>query len=1224
MKKHQIMLVIFFGTVLLACLQVLGCFHHHSHSIISESDNINTKILVDNREVSSDTEFEQYFGELSLQIPKGSCEDGVLSVSQTIENSTSGSLKDSLIQNALRELNSRASTSSLNNDFEIVSKNIYSISLTNRNKDPMLLSNPAKLTFNINNDYPTTRYYAVKKNESSFSLISPNRFTSSNLSFDTCSMSEWFLVKEKKYSQIEKAPIITCSSAVYTNGKDSSFKNDLEVKISVPYNQAGKYILNIYGRDSFPLSYNSISNSASNNYQINLTSLAQPKISSELATYSLTINLKEYGFKDFPGFIVLKAEYTDPSSGITYSAQKRINLLQGEKEVENNPHPFIVSSTPKNSDKTEIISVNDKITIEFSQPMDSESVEQALIFNPYVYGDITTKWSSDFKVLTISGSFDYFETYRLSINNTACAKTGLNLENNFVLIFGTPKPSSDNTETNTNTGSNTGNQTGSETNTNTGNQTGSETNTNTGNQTGSETNTNTGNQTGSETNTNTGNQTGSETNTNTGNQTGSETNTNTGNQTGSEPNTNTGNQTGSETNTNTGNQTGSETNTNTGNQTGSETNTNTGNQTGSETNTNTGSNTGTSIEKPIIISISPASYAENVKIDTKVTIVFSKEMNKTSVENALSITPALSEGISTNWTDNKTLIITPTNNWQPDTSYKVEFSSQAIDSENQSLENYSSRFKTVSSPLITDIQPGNQQKDIQLNSPITITFSKTMNKSVTQSAINVSPSSTISFSWEDSDRKLTITNSENWQEDQYIRISISKNAQDIETIPLANPLSSNFKTLLIPNIVESRCKPAPNSVSVATNTVITVVFNKEVNKDSAESAFKLRKDNSAADIPGTFNWNGNSMLFTPNYSLETGIKYNVILLSSYYDSNNSYPTQNKTWSFTTAQREGETWTNLYAQKDDETGFVTRTDHAMVSFNNYLWIIGGRSNSGNPLKDIYKSSDGKNWSLVSNNAAFGARFGHSCTVYNNKIWLSGGIKIDDESGVTYLNDIWNSSDGQNWTLVANSRETYNYEDDPVFSRRAFHNMLTYKNQLWVMLGESPDGLVGDIWCSTDGITWTDRSKIVVPRKKASAIVFNDSNDSDYESIFVYGGLGKNSIGEETALDELLLFKDKNINWVKESSNLGITPRFGSAITLLNNRIWLLSGASNNENNPSYISEILASNDGRNWTYMPFNSNFEPRTNHQAVNYNGMIVISGGENSDSIFNEVWSIK
>ena len=1202
--KNKRYVIAFFGIVLLFCLPLLGCFHDNDNHTSTEK-NTETSILINNREVSPNTEFEQNFGEMTLQIGKNSCEEGFLSVSKSIENNQNNYLRMSLT-NQFPFLLGRANITNLNNGYEIVSKNTYSIELTNKNKKPMLLSSPAQITFNLANDYPTNRYYAVKINGNDFSLISPNRFTSSSLGFDTYSFSDWLLIKEKNYSNTEKQPIITANSVIYTNGKGSNFKNDLEIKVCAPYQSASKYLLNLYGRNNFPLSYNSVSNSATNSYQINLSSLAQPEISSDLATYSLTIKLKDYGLNDYPSFIILKAEFVDSSSGINYSSQKRISFLQGEKETEENPHPFIVSSTPKNTDKTEIIETTDKITIVFSQPMDTESVEKAIVFNPSVSSEIIFNWTSDFKTLTISSSLESFETYKLSINNSACSQTGLKLENNFVLIFGTPKPSSENTDTSTNT------NTGTHTKTSTNTQTNTNTNTNTNTGTSTDTNTQTQTNTGTDTNTNTQTQT----------QTNTETGTNTQTQTSTETNTNTQTQTSTDTGTNTKTQTQTETDTNTNTQTQTNTETNTGSST--NTNTNTGTNTGTQLEKPQISSITPGSYAENVTLNTKVYISFTKEMNKTAVESALSITPALAGGVSYNWSDNKTLVITAVNNWQPDTSYQINISSQAVDSENQSLDNYSSKFKTVSSPLVTDIQPRNQQTDISLDSPITITFSKPMNKTLTQSSISVTPSSSLTYSWENSDKKLIITNSENWQEDKYIKISISNNAKDTESIALANPLSSNFKTLLLPNIIESRCKPAPNSVSVATNTVITVVFNKEVNKTSAKSAFKLRKDNSATDIAGTFTWNGNSMLFTPNSSLESGIKYNVTMLSTYYDSNNSSPVSNKTWSFTTAEEEGDIWINLYIQKDDETGFVPRTDHAMVSFNNYLWVIGGKSYSGEPLKDIYKSSDGKNWSLVSDNAQFGARFGHSCTVYNNKIWLSGGIKIDDEEGVTYLNDIWNSSDGATWTKVADSRETYNYEDDPVFSRRAYHNMLTYKNKLWVMLGESPDGLVGDIWCSTDGITWTDRSKIVVPRKRASAIVFKDSNDSDYESIFVYGGYGKNNNNEETALNELLLFKDKNTNWIKESSNIGFTPRFGSSITVYNNRIWLLSGAGNNESNPSYIAEILASNDGLNWSNMFFNIDFKPRANHQAVIFNGAIVISGGENSDSIFNEVWSIK
>ena len=242
MKNNHFLLVILFGIILLACLQTLGCFHHNSHSTIS--DNTSTKILIDNREISSDTEIDQNFGELSLQIAKGSCENGFISVSQVLENSTSSDSHVFLSQNSLPFMFARLNSSNINDEFEIVSQNTYNIKLTNRNNNPMLLSSPAKLTFSINNNYPTTSYYAVKKNGNNFSLIAPNRYTSSNLSFDTYSMSEWFLIKGKRNSKIEKTPIITCPSTIFTNGKDSCFKNDLEVKISVPYNgKVFEYVL---------------------------------------------------------------------------------------------------------------------------------------------------------------------------------------------------------------------------------------------------------------------------------------------------------------------------------------------------------------------------------------------------------------------------------------------------------------------------------------------------------------------------------------------------------------------------------------------------------------------------------------------------------------------------------------------------------------------------------------------------------------------------------------------------------------------------------------------------------------------------------------------------------------------------------------------------------------------------------------------------------------------
>ena len=130
-------------------------------------------------------------------------------------------------------------------------------------------------------------------------------------------------------------------------------------------------------------------------------------------------------------------------------------------------------------------------------------------------------------------------------------------------------------------------------------------------------------------------------------------------------------------------------------------------------------------------------------------------------------------------------------------------------------------------------------------------------------------------------------------------------------------------------------------------------------------------------------------------------------------------------------------------------------------------------------------------------------------------------------------------------------------------------------------------------------------------------------NNYESIFVIGGYGKNSENQEVALNELVFFKDKNTNWFKKSVNLDISPLFGSAATVYNNRIWLISGQKDITNN-QYLSEIMISNNGKDWIKTSLPNDFEARTNHQAAIFNSKIVISGGENSDNTFNEIWSIK
>jgi hypothetical protein len=66
--------------------------------------------------------------------------------------------------------------------------------------------------------------------------------------------------------------------------------------------------------------------------------------------------------------------------------------------------------------------------------------------------------------------------------------------------------------------------------------------------------------------------------------------------------------------------------------------------------------------------------------------------------------------------------------------------------------------------------------------------------------------------------------------------------------------------------------------------------------------------------------------------------------------------------------------------------------------------------------------------------------------------------------TYLNDVWNSADGVNWTQVAASSP---------WAGRQFHNVAVFDGKIWVVAGGTADSEGGttDVFYSTDGVSWT---------------------------------------------------------------------------------------------------------------------------------------------------------
>ena len=91
---------------------------------------------------------------------------------------------------------------------------------------------------------------------------------------------------------------------------------------------------------------------------------------------------------------------------------------------------------------------------------------------------------------------------------------------------------------------------------------------------------------------------------------------------------------------------------------------------------------------------------------------------------------------------------------------------------------------------------------------------------------------------------------------------------------------------------------------------------------------------------------------------------------------------------------------------------------VTTFDNKIWVIGGygrASGAGHENKDVWYSSNGKNWTVATSSASFDCRNDHKVTTFDNKLWLIAGKKLTNCTGSSSsVSDAWYSTDGANWT------------------------------------------------------------------------------------------------------------------------------------------------------------------------------------------------------------------
>lgn len=118
---------------------------------------------------------------------------------------------------------------------------------------------------------------------------------------------------------------------------------------------------------------------------------------------------------------------------------------------------------------------------------------------------------------------------------------------------------------------------------------------------------------------------------------------------------------------------------------------------------------------------------------------------------------------------------------------------------------------------------------------------------------------------------------------------------------------------------------------------------------------------------------------------------------------------NVSWySDQTWRTDGQAWINV----PSDTGVLPRYDFALAAHDGRLWVAGGAATAsaydpaGARADEVWSSADGQAWRLDDEHAPFRKRAGAAAISFNGWLWIVGGGRMAlGEASPPFLNDVW---------------------------------------------------------------------------------------------------------------------------------------------------------------------------------------------------------------------------
>ena len=307
---------------------------------------------------------------------------------------------------------------------------------------------------------------------------------------------------------------------------------------------------------------------------------------------------------------------------------------------------------------------------------------------------------------------------------------------------------------------------------------------------------------------------------------------------------------------------------------------------------------------PQVIDVAPKDDSGDVSVSSQVTATFSQEMEKALTQASFTLTDESGAVVSGSfeWTDN-TMVFSPDQDLMYGQLYSAKILSIAPDLNGFPLgDDFSWGFTTelASLPQVIDVSPKDGSTDVAISSQVTATFSQEMEEASAQSAFLLTDESgaAVSGSFEWTDNTLVFNPDLDLVYGQLYSAKILGAAAGLNGATLGDDFTWGFtiESAILPQVID--VSPENRSKAVSVLSQVTATFSQEMEKASAQSAFLLTGESGAA-VSGSFEWNDNTLVFSPDQDLVYGQFYSAKILGAATGLNGATLGDDFSWGFTT-------------------------------------------------------------------------------------------------------------------------------------------------------------------------------------------------------------------------------------------------------------------------------------------------------------------------------------